>query len=47
MRLKVPKTTALIFASGKMVCTGSKTEEFAKIASRKFARIIQKLGNPV
>lgn len=47
MRLKVPKTTALIFASGKMVCTGSKNEECAKIASRKFAWIVQKLGNPV
>lgn len=47
MWLKVPKTTALIFASGKMVCTGSKNEECAKIASWKFARIIQKLGNPV
>ena len=27
MRLRSPKTTALIFASGKMVCTGAKTEE--------------------
>jgi transcription initiation factor TFIID TATA-box-binding protein len=47
MRLKVPKTTALIFASGKMVCTGAKNEDSAKVASRKFARIIQKLGNHV
>ncbi len=47
MRLKVPKTTALVFASGKMVCTGAKNEESSKVASRKFARIIQKLGNPV
>lgn len=47
MRLRQPKTTALIFASGKMVCTGAKNEEASKIASRKFARIIQKLGNPV
>lgn len=47
MRLRNPKTTALIFASGKMVCTGAKNEEASRIASRKFARIIQKLGNPV
>lgn len=47
MRLKIPKTTALIFASGKMVCTGAKNEECAKVAARKFAWIIQKLGNPV
>ena len=47
MRLKIPKTTALIFASGKMVCTGAKNEECAKVAAWKFAWIIQKLGNPV
>jgi len=46
MRIREPKTTALIFASGKMVCTGAKSEELAKLASRKFARIIQKLGYP-
>jgi transcription initiation factor TFIID TATA-box-binding protein len=44
MRIREPKTTALIFASGKMLVTGSKTEEDSKLASRKFARIIQKLG---
>ncbi len=44
MRLREPKTTALIFASGKMVCTGAKNEKASKIASRKFARIVQKLG---
>lgn len=27
MRIRDPKTTALIFASGKMVCTGAKTEQ--------------------
>lgn len=47
MRIKKPKTSALIFASGKMVCTGAKSEEDSKIAARKFARIIQKLGFPV
>ena len=44
MRIREPKTTALIFASGKVVVTGAKTEEYAKLASRKFARIVQKLG---
>jgi transcription initiation factor TFIID TATA-box-binding protein len=44
MRIREPKTTALVFASGKMVVTGAKSEDFAKLASRKFARIIQKLG---
>jgi len=44
MRIRDPKTTALIFASGKMVVTGAKSESDSKLASRKYARIIQKLG---
>ncbi|KAL6203894.1 hypothetical protein ACLB2K_021164 [Fragaria x ananassa] len=44
MRIREPKTTALIFASGKMVCTGAKSESQSKLAARKYARIIQKLG---
>ncbi|KAJ4963184.1 hypothetical protein NE237_023123 [Protea cynaroides] len=46
MRIREPKTTALIFASGKMVCTGAKSEQESKLAARKYARIIQKLGFP-
>lgn len=46
MRIREPKTTALIFASGRMVITGAKSEEFCRLAARKFARIIQKLGFP-
>ena len=30
-RIRAPKTTALIFSSGKMVCTGAKTEALAKL----------------
>uniref|UniRef100_A0A060T6M3 ARAD1B16720p n=1 Tax=Blastobotrys adeninivorans TaxID=409370 RepID=A0A060T6M3_BLAAD len=44
MRIREPKTTALIFASGKMVVTGAKSEDDSKLASRKYARIVQKLG---
>ncbi|CCH59621.1 hypothetical protein TBLA_0B08050 [Henningerozyma blattae CBS 6284] len=44
MRIREPKTTALIFASGKMVVTGAKSEDDSKLASRKYARIIQKIG---
>lgn len=44
MRIREPKTTALIFASGKMVITGAKSEDDSKLASRKHARIILKLG---
>ncbi|KAG2260188.1 hypothetical protein Bca52824_079482 [Brassica carinata] len=39
MRIREPKTTALIFASGRMVCTGAKTEDSSKLAARKYARI--------
>ncbi|XP_063698636.1 uncharacterized protein LOC134829486 [Culicoides brevitarsis] len=44
MRIREPRTTALIFSSGKMVCTGAKSEENSRLAARKYARIIQKLG---
>ncbi|XP_059161029.1 uncharacterized protein LOC131944443 [Physella acuta] len=46
MRIRDPRTTALIFSSGKMVCTGAKSEDQAKLAARKYARIVQKLGFP-
>lgn len=44
MRIREPRCTALIFRSGKLVCTGARTENDATLAARKFARIIQKLG---
>jgi transcription initiation factor TFIID TATA-box-binding protein len=44
MRIREPKTTALIFASGKMVCTGARSEEDSKKAARQYAKIINKLG---
>ena len=44
MRIREPKTTALIFSSGKMVVTGAKSEETSKTACKKYARIIQRLG---
>jgi transcription initiation factor TFIID TATA-box-binding protein len=44
MRIRDPKTTALIVASGKLVVTGAKSEDDSRLASRKYARIVQKLG---
>jgi TATA-box binding protein (TBP) (component of TFIID and TFIIIB) len=35
MRIRDPKTTALIFASGKMVCTGAKSEADSRLAAKK------------
>ncbi|CAG9326745.1 unnamed protein product [Blepharisma stoltei] len=46
MRIREPKTTALIFSSGKMVVTGAKDETQARNATRKFTRIIQKIDFP-
>ena len=37
-RLKRPKTATLIFSSGKMVCTGSKSEKMARSAVKKVVR---------
>ncbi|XP_046712620.1 TATA box-binding protein-like 2 [Silurus meridionalis] len=46
MRIREPRTTALIFSSGKLVCTGAKSEEQSHLAARKYARAVQKLGFP-
>ena len=35
MRIREPKTTSLIFASGKLVVTGAKSEEESRLAARK------------
>ena len=40
----IPKTTVLILALGKVVITGAKLEDDSRLASRKYARTIQKLG---
>lgn len=47
MRILSPRTTALAFASGNMVCTGAKTEDLSRLASRKYVRLLQKHGVPV
>ena len=43
-RLKIPKTATLIFTSGKMVCTGSKSEKMAKDAVKKVVGKLRKEG---
>jgi len=47
MQLKKPKADARIHATGRVVCLGTKSEEDAKIASKRFARILQKLDYDV
>ena len=41
-RLKRPKTATLIFSTGKMVCTGAKSEKLARSAIRKVVRELKK-----
>ena len=43
-RLKKPKTATLIFGSGKMVCTGARSERESGKALRKVVRILKKGG---
>lgn len=47
MRMRDPRCTALIFRTGKIICTGARNEAEANLGTRKFARILQKLGYPV
>ena len=43
-RLKRPKTATLIFGSGKMVCTGAKSEKMARSAVMKVVRELKNNG---
>ena len=44
MKMKKFSGTAKIWSTGKVICTGSKSEEEAKIVSRRFVRQLQRLG---
>jgi len=41
-RLKNPKTATLLFRTGKMVCTGAKSEELARKAVKKVVQLLRK-----
>jgi transcription initiation factor TFIID TATA-box-binding protein len=43
-RLKRPKTATLIFSTGKMVCTGAKSEKLARSAVRKVVKELKNNG---
>ena len=43
-RLKQPKTATLIFTTGKMVCTGAKSEKMARRAVHKVVRELKENG---
>ena len=46
-RLKSPKTATLIFSSGKMVCTGAKSEDQAIKAVKNVVQKLKKGGIPI
>jgi transcription initiation factor TFIID TATA-box-binding protein len=46
MRMRDPKCTALVFASGKMIITGCKSVDDAKNGARRFQRVLHKVGFP-
>ena len=46
-RLKKPKTGNLIFGTGKMVCTGAKSERQAKRAVMRVVQILKENGIPI
>lgn len=43
-RLRTPKTATLLFSTGKMVCTGSKSEEMARKAVKTVVQKLRKGG---
>ena len=50
-RLKKPKTSTLIFGSGKMICTGARSENEARRALKKLVKVLKEggiliVGNP-
>lgn len=44
IRIKDPKTSALIFSSGKIVCTGARTMENVRESIRKIIKSLEKIN---
>ena len=47
LRIKEPKAAALVFRSGKVVCTGSKSVKDARRAIKQVVKIVGSFGIPV
>ena len=47
IRIREPRTTALAFQSGNMVCTGARSLFESRLAARKYCRLFQAVGIPV
>lgn len=44
LRIKEPKTSALIFSSGKIVCTGARSMDKVEESIGKIVKILEKMG---
>jgi len=44
IRIKEPKTSALIFSSGKIVCTGARTMDNVRASIRKIIKSLEKIN---
>jgi transcription initiation factor TFIID TATA-box-binding protein len=44
IRIKEPKTSALIFSSGKIVCTGARTMDEVKLSIKKIIKSLEKIN---
>ncbi len=44
IRIKEPKTSALIFSSGKIVCTGARTMDNVRLAIKKIMKSLEKIN---
>ncbi len=44
MRIKEPKTSALIFSSGKIVCTGARSMDKVEESIKKIIKSLEKIG---
>ena len=47
MKIKEPKATAIIYDTGKLICTGATSEEDSRKAAKIFAKIIKAHGHNV
>jgi transcription initiation factor TFIID TATA-box-binding protein len=43
IRIRQPKSTALVFQSGKMVITGARSEDESRKAAKQYAKMISKV----
>lgn len=47
MRIREPKATSLMFRTGKVIVTGTKSESDCHLAAQKFVKILDKVGYPL